>query len=42
MAKVGRPKKVTQVENGETSSGYFRRIFKENPKLIVTPSTIHT
>jgi hypothetical protein len=41
MAKVGRPKKVTtaQVEtNGETSSGYFRRVFKENPKLLVTRS----
>jgi hypothetical protein len=39
MAKVGRPKKVTQVEaTGETSSGYFRRIFKENPKLLVTRS----
>jgi hypothetical protein len=39
MARVGRPKKVTQVEaNGETSSGYFRRIFKENPKLLVTRS----
>ncbi len=39
MAKVGRPKKVTQVEaNGETSSGYFRRVFKENPQLLVTRS----
>src|ERR1700687_4434054 len=38
MAKVGRPKKVAQVEGGETSSGYFRRVFKENPKLLVTRS----
>jgi len=38
MAKVGRPKKVAQAEGGETSSGYFRRIFKENPKLLVTRS----
>src|ERR1022692_2309394 len=39
MAKLGRPKKVTQVEeNGETSSGYFRRVFKENPHLLVTRS----
>jgi hypothetical protein len=39
MAKVGRPKKVTQVEaNGETSSGYFRRVFNENPHLLVTRS----
>jgi hypothetical protein len=43
MAKVGRPKKVitapAQVEtSGETSSGYFRRIFKENPHLLVTRS----
>jgi hypothetical protein len=42
MAKRGRPKKVTtasaQVENGETSSGYFRRVFTENPKLLVTRS----
>jgi hypothetical protein len=38
MAKVGRPKKVIQAESGETSSGYFRRVFKENPKLLVTRS----
>jgi hypothetical protein len=35
---MGRPKKVTQVENGETTGGYFRRVFKENPKLLVTRS----
>src|ERR1700720_2509277 len=36
---MARPKKVAQVEaNGETSSGYFRRIFKENPKLLVPRS----
>jgi hypothetical protein len=43
MAKRGRPKKVTQVEkqapeSGETTGGYFRRVFKENPKLLVTRS----
>jgi hypothetical protein len=38
MAKMGRPKKVTQVEGGETTGGYFRRVFKENPKLLVTRS----
>jgi hypothetical protein len=38
MAKLGRPKKVTQVENGETTSGYFRRIVKEAPHLLVTRS----
>ena len=38
MAKLGRPKKVAQVENGETTSGYFRRIFQENPHLLVTRS----
>jgi hypothetical protein len=38
MAKMGRPKKVTQVETGETTGGYFRRVFKENPKLLVTRS----
>ena len=35
---MGRPKKVTQVEGGETTSGYFRRVFKENPHLLVTRS----
>jgi hypothetical protein len=38
---MGRPKKATatQVEtNGEPSSGYFRRVFQENPKLLVTRS----
>ena len=38
MAKVGRPKKVTQVESGETTSGYFRRVFQENPHLLSTRS----
>ena len=38
MAKAGRPKKVTQVEGGETTAGYFRRVFKENPRLLVTKS----
>jgi hypothetical protein len=38
MAKVGRPKKVIQAESGETSSGYFRRVFKENPHLLATRS----
>jgi hypothetical protein len=35
-----RPKKATAqaLENGETTSGYFRRIFKENPQLLVTRS----
>jgi hypothetical protein len=36
MAKRGRPKKAAApVEgNGETTSGYFRRVFKENPQLL--------
>ncbi len=45
MAKRGRPKKVTTTEvethapeSGETSSGYFRRVFNANPKLLVTRS----
>jgi hypothetical protein len=41
MAKVGRPRKVIEKqapESGETSSGYFRRVFKQNPKLLVTRS----
>jgi len=41
MAKRGRPKKsvtATTAENGETTSGYFRRIFKENPSLLVSKS----
>ena len=38
MAKLGRPKKAIQLESGETSSGYFRRVFKENPELLVTRS----
>src|SRR5450432_4267179 len=33
-----RPKKVAQVESCETTSGYFRRVFKENPHLLVTRS----
>ena len=36
---MGRPKKVIQIETGgETTGGYFRRVFKENPKLLVTRS----
>jgi hypothetical protein len=35
---MGRPKKVSQVESGETTASYFRRVFKENPKLLVTKS----
>lgn len=39
MAKVGRPKKAIHVEtSGETTAGYFRRVFKENPQLLVTKS----
>jgi hypothetical protein len=43
MAKWGRPKSVTTTkdekqEGGETTSGYFRRVFKENPKLLVSRS----
>ncbi len=48
MAKRGRPKKVTMTTatparvpaeaNGETTGGYFRRVFNENPKLLVTRS----
>jgi AT hook motif len=41
MAKRGRPKKsvtATTAGNGETTSGYFRRIFKENPSLLVSKS----
>jgi hypothetical protein len=41
MAIRGRPKKsvtATTAENGETTSGYFRRIFKENPSLLVSKS----
>jgi len=37
---MARPKKgtTTQNDNGETTGGYFRRVFKENPKLLVTRS----
>jgi len=41
MAKQGRPKKgttATTAENGETTSCYFRRIFTENPSLLVSKS----
>src|SRR5579859_3932531 len=48
MAKRGRPKKVTTTPttpaaapaqgNGETPSGYFRRVFKENPQLLGSKS----
>lgn len=48
MARPGRPKKVTSAtptQNGtlaqasnETTSGYFRRLFTENPRLLVTRS----
>jgi hypothetical protein len=41
MAKQGRPMKsatATTSANGETTSGYFRRIFKENPSLLVSKS----
>jgi hypothetical protein len=31
---MARPKKVDQAANGETVSGYFRRIFAENPNLL--------
>jgi hypothetical protein len=37
MAKRGRPKKATAAPaaaNGETTSGYFKRLFKENPQLL--------
>ena len=42
MAKRGRPKGTTTKGNpaahtrdgAETTSGYFRRVFKENPKLL--------
>lgn len=35
MAKRGRPKKAAPAEaNGETTSGYFKRVFKENPQLL--------
>jgi hypothetical protein len=37
---MGRPKKVTiiQGENGETTGGYFRRVFQENPRFLGTRS----
>lgn len=36
MAKRGRPKKpaAPAEANGETTSGYFKRVFKENPQLL--------
>ena len=38
MARPGRPKKVTTTAtaqaNDETTSGYFRRVFKEQPRLL--------
>jgi hypothetical protein len=34
---MARPKKV-EMSDGETVSGYFRRIFAENPKLLKTRS----
>jgi hypothetical protein len=36
MAKRGRPKKAAAPAeaNGETTSGYFKRVFKENPHLL--------
>ena len=40
MVKKGRPDKVTtaSAQTSETTGGYFRRIFKEHPKLLVTRS----
>jgi hypothetical protein len=35
---MGRPKKAATTTGGETTGGYFRRVFKENPKLLVTRS----
>ena len=48
MARMGRPKKTANATparignapqaSGETTSGYFRTLFKQNPKLLVTRS----
>jgi hypothetical protein len=38
MAKAGQPKKAAAGVNGETISGYFKRIFKENRQLLGSKS----